>query len=386
MAILTLENVVKDYAGNVRAVDDFSLEVADGELMVLVGPSGCGKTTLLRMIAGLEPVTRGTISIDGRPLGGVRPKDRDVAMVFQHFALYPNMTVAGNMAFGLKLRRTGKAEIERRVTRAAELLGIGDLLSRRPGELSGGQRQRVALGRAIVRKPSIFLFDEPLSNLDAALRTQMRQEIRRIHARLGTTTLYVTHDQTEAMTLGQRIAVIRQGRLQQVADPVTLYSRPANRFVAALIGSPAMNFFEGRIERREGRLLFVTERDVSDGDKAGDDVAGGTPQRFTLPIPAIWTARIEPYAERPITLGLRPEHIGRAAAEQTTDAPRFHAHVEAVELVGADVYVHFHTGRQTFVSRMPSGRSVEIGDFAQPAVATDRLHFFDSRTEQALGQ
>jgi len=374
MTTLTLQNVVKHYSGNIRAVDDISLEVADGELMALVGPSGCGKTTTLRLITGLEPVTRGTISIDGRVANRLRPKDRDVAMVFQHFALYPNMTVAGNMAFGLKLRRVGKAEIERRVGRAAELLGIGDLLPRRPGELSGGQRQRVALGRAIVRKPGVFLFDEPLSNLDPALRTQMRHEIRRLHARLGTTTVYVTHDQTEAMTLGQRIAVMHEGRLQQVAHPATLYNHPANRFVAGLIGSPAMNFFPGRIQRREGQLLFATEGLGSDGN----------PQRFTLPIPPQWTEAIHPYVGKPITLGLRPEHIGCPAADRAVNPPRIPAVVEAVERLGAESYVYFITGRQTFVARMSPGHVPKIGDFAQPAVAIDHLQFFDPKTEQTL--
>jgi len=365
MATLALENVLKIYPGNVRAVEDLTLEVADGELMVLVGPSGCGKTTTLRMIAGLERPTRGTISIDGRPVNGVAPKDRDVAMVFQGHVLYPHLTVAGNMGFGLKLRRVAKSEIRRRVSEAAEVLGISELLARRPGELSGGQQQRVALGRAIVRNPKLFLFDEPLSNLEAGLRAQMRQEIRRLHARLGTTIVYVTHDQTEAMTLGQRIAVIRRGRLQQVADPATLYHRPANRFVAGLIGSPAMNFFEGRIERRDDWLVFRGES-------------------FALPIPETCGARLESFTGKPITLGIRPEHIGSPAAEQRADAPRITAEVEAVEPLGPESYVYYSAGAETFVSRVDAGGTFQIGDQARPAVATGSLHFFDPQTERAV--
>jgi multiple sugar transport system ATP-binding protein len=365
MATLALQNVVKIYPGNVRAVDDLTLEVADGELMVLVGPSGCGKTTTLRMIAGLEPASSGHIFIGGRPMAGVSPKDRDVAMVFQGSVLYPHLNVAGNLAFGLRLRRVAQAEIRRRVSQAADVLGISELLSRRPAGLSGGQQQRVALGRAIVRSPRLFLFDEPLSNLDAVLRSQMRQEIRRIHARLGTTTVYVTHDQTEAMSLGQRIAVIREGRLQQVAEPATLYHHPANRFVAGLIGSPAMNFFSGRIERRDDRLVFQGEN-------------------FALPIPDTCGARLESFTGQPITLGLRPEHIGFATAEQRPDAPRITGKVEAVELLGPESYVYLSTGSQTVVSRVDAGRQFRIGEQARPTVATDHLHFFDPQTEASI--
>jgi len=365
MATLVLQDVLKIYPGNVRAVEDLTLQVADGELMVLVGPSGCGKTTTLRMIAGLEPPTRGTISIDGRPINGVAPKDRNVAMVFQGHVLYPHLTVAGNMGFGLRLRRVPKPEIHRRVSKAAEVLGISELLARRPSELSGGEQQRVALGRAIVRNPKLFLFDEPLSNLEAGLRAQMRQEIRRLHARLGTTTVYVTHDQTEAMTLGQRIAVIRRGRLQQVADPATLYHRPANRFVAALIGSPAMNFLDGRMDRRDQTLVFC----------------GGS---FVLPVPAAYRPWLEPYIGQPITLGIRPEHVGSTAAEQQADAPRIPAEVEAVEALGPESYVYYTAGAHTFVSRVDAQHRFQIGDRATPAVATDHLHFFDPQTETAI--
>lgn len=375
MATLELENVVKDYPGGVRAVDDLTLEVADGELMVLVGPSGCGKTTILRMIAGLEPVTRGEIHISGRPAAGLRPKDRDVAMVFQNSALYPHLSVAGNMAFGLKLRRLAQAEIRRRVRRAADVLGIAELLARRPGELSGGQRQRAALARAIVRRPGLFLFDEPLSNLDAPLRSQLRRQIRRLHQRLGVTTVYVTHDQTEAMTLGQRIAVMHKGRLQQLAEPPTLYRRPANRLVAALIGSPAMNFFPGHIQRRGEALVFRAAGSDSRDDRDG----------FTLPVPTGWTSRLEPYLQRPITLGIRPEHLGPAAAGASPDPPRIPGKVEALEPIGPEVHVHLNTGRHTFVSRMGTGRTFHIGEQIELAVATANLHFFDSETGDSVG-
>ena len=365
MAALVLENVAKVYHGNVRAVDDLTLDVAEGELLVLVGPSGCGKTTTLRLIAGLEKPTRGSISIDAKPVDGLPPKDRDVAMVFQNYALYPHLTVAGNLAFGLKLRRIGRAEIARRVAEAADLLGLGELLGRRPGQLSGGQQQRAALGRAIVRQPKLFLFDEPLAHLDARLRDRMRHEIRRLHARLGVATLYVTHDQTEAMTLGQRIAVLGDGRVQQVADPMTLYNRPANRFVATLIGSPTMNFFSGRIERREDRLLFD----------------GGT---FSLPLADAWTTRLAPYTGKPITLGIRPEHIGSPAAERQQSPPRIPAVVEAVEPVGAESYVHLNDGTHAFLIRTETGRPFPLGGQTDPAVAIEKIHFFDPRTEQAL--
>jgi len=378
MTPLSLEHVTKTFPGDVRAVDDLSLDVAAGELLVLFGPSACGKTTTLRLIAGLEEVTRGTISMGGRAVNRLRPKDRDVAMVFQNRALFPHLTVAENLAFGLRMRRTGKAEINRRVAETAEVLGIGPLLPRRPGELSGGEQQRVALGRAIVRKPRFFLLDEPLASLDAPLRDQLRCEIRRILARLAVTTVYVTHDQTEAMTLGRRIAVIREGRLQQVADPMTLYDRPANRFVAALIGNPVMNFFDGRIERRQDRLVFLTSQAVESAD-------GNDTHRFGLPVPAVWTARVEPYVNRPITVGIRPEHIGCAAAERSADAPRIPAVVEAAEPMGAESCIHWSTGVRTFVSRTTAGHTPRPGHAARPAIATEHLHFFDPQTERTVG-
>ncbi|NQU21207.1 MAG: sn-glycerol-3-phosphate ABC transporter ATP-binding protein UgpC [Candidatus Nealsonbacteria bacterium] len=383
MAALKLDNLTKQFPGGFRAVDGLSLEVADGELMVLVGPSGCGKTTTLRMIAGLERPTAGSVCIAGRNVDDLAPKDRDVAMVFQNHVLYPHLNVAGNLAFGLKLRRTNKDEIRRRVREVADVLGIEELLHRRPGQLSGGEVQRVALGRAIVRRPGLFLFDEPLSNLDAGLRSQMRREIRRLHARLGTAMAYVTHDQTEAMTLGQRIAVLCDGRLQQVADPATLYARPANRFVASLIGSPAMNFFDGWVERHEGKLSFASVATVS---FAADGTASQRQaERFRLPIPAEWTSRLEPYIDRPVTLGVRPEHIGPSPAEPSVVIPRIPAVVEVVEPLGAETYVHLNTGSQSFVSRMGPGCGLTVGEQVETAVAVAHLHFFDPQTEQTVG-
>ncbi len=372
---LTLSHLAKTFPGGVRAVDDFSLEVADGEVLVLVGPSGCGKTTVLRMIAGLEPPSRGSIVLDGQVLDGLPPRQRHVAMVFQHGALYPHLSVYGNMAFSLTLRRTAKAEIQRRVSAAAATLGIDDLLDRRPGQLSGGQRQRVALGRALVRQPKLFLFDEPLSNLEASLRSQLQGEIRRLHDRLGTTTIYVTHDQTEAMTLGQRVAVLRQGRLQQVADPLTLYRRPTNRFVAALIGMPPMNFLAGRMERHDGGLRFVVAE--TPGDAAP----------IALPIPAARTAALAAHVGRPILLGVRPEHLTAVGAETQATAPgaRLPATVEAVERLGPVSHVSLRAGANALVARTDAACGLAVGQPVLLAVAMDAAQFFDAETEQALG-
>jgi multiple sugar transport system ATP-binding protein len=367
MAKILLEHVSKIYPGNVKAVDDFNLEIADGEFVVLLGPSGCGKTTTLRMVAGLEEITSGTIRIGDRVVNDVPPKDRDIAMVFQNYALYPHMTVWENMAFGLKLRRFSKKEIETRVQEAARILGITELLERRPKALSGGQRQRVALGRAIVRKPAVFLFDEPLSNLDAKMRVQMRVEISRLHRQLGTTMIYVTHDQVEAMTMGERIVVMKGGVIQQVADPIQLYDRPVNRFVAGFIGTPPMNFFEGRIESRNGKLWF--------------EGPGG----MTLEVPAKDRAALEPYRDKPVTLGLRPEDIGSAAAEHLSGAPRIRASVEVVEPMGAESYIYFRLADVMFISRVDAHQKFRVGEMAEPAVFMDKAHFFDPTTEQRIG-
>ncbi len=294
MAAVVLKDVRKIYNGNTVAVDDFSLRVEDGEFVVLVGPSGCGKSTTLRLIAGLEEVDGGEIHIDGCLTNDLPPKDRNIAMVFQNYALYPHMDAYRNMAFGLKLRKYPREEIDDRVREAADILGIRDLLHRKPKELSGGQRQRVALGRAIVRKPKVFLFDEPLSNLDARLRVQMRTELSKLHARLNATMIYVTHDQVEAMTMGDRLVVMQDGRIQQVGAPVHLYRRPANRFVAGFIGSPAMNFLEGELVRDAG-LAF-----------RGDGLR--------LPVPDRHRDSLSGYIGRRVILGIRPEHIHYASS------------------------------------------------------------------------
>ena len=364
MAEVALEQVWKIYDGGVEAVKDVNLQVKDGEFLVLVGPSGCGKSTTLRMVAGLEEISRGTVRIGERVVNDVPPKDRDIAMVFQNYALYPHMTVYDNMAFGLKLRKYKKDEIDRRVKEAAEILGIGELLDRRPKALSGGQRQRVAVGRAIVRKPAVFLFDEPLSNLDAKMRVQMRVEINQLHSRLQTTMIYVTHDQIEAMTMGDRIVVMKDGIVQQVADPITLYDQPANRFVAGFIGTPPMNFFDGEI-RDAGGLVFHEEN-------------------FNLPVPAAWKEQLSGYVGKKITLGVRPEDIGSTVAEAVEGAPRIKAKVEVVEPMGSESYVHMNTGKHRFISRADAHRVFKEGQDADLAMFLDKAHFFDAETEKKV--
>ncbi len=366
MAQVVLTNVDKVYPPNVQAVSDFSLEIADGEFVVLVGPSGCGKSTTLRMVAGLEEITAGTISIGERVVNDVPPKDRDIAMVFQNYALYPHMTVYKNMAFGLKLRKFPKAEIDARIQEAAKILGLTDLLGRRPKALSGGQRQRVAVGRAIVRKPAVFLFDEPLSNLDAKLRVQMRVEISQLHNQLAATMIYVTHDQVEAMTMGSRIVVMKDGFIQQVADPITLYDSPANLFVAGFIGTPPMNFFPGRVVGENGELAFRAD------------------SGFVLPVPPPKVEAVAPYTDKPVTLGIRPEDIGSAAAESLPDAPKITATVDVIEPMGSESYVYLHTGENSFISRVDAHRKFAIGTEAAPAVFIDKAQFFDPETEERI--
>ena len=366
MAKVTLAQVDKIYPGNVKAVDDFNLEIGDGEFVVLVGPSGCGKSTTLRMVAGLEEISAGTIRIGDRVVNDVPPKDRDIAMVFQNYALYPHMTVRENMAFGLKLRKFPKKEIEARVQDAAAILGLGELLDRRPKALSGGQRQRVAVGRAIVRKPAVFLFDEPLSNLDAKMRVQMRVEISRLHQQLGTTMIYVTHDQVEAMTMGQRIVVMKDGVVQQVDAPIKMYDQPINKFVAGFIGTPQMNFFAGQIRA------------------AGAGLAVEGPGGLRLPVPEDRQTALATFRDKPVILGLRPEDIGSTAAEQLTDAPRIRALVEVVEPMGSESYVHFRIGDTPFVSRVDAHRKFQIGQTAAPAVFITKAHFFDPQTDRRI--
>ena len=367
MAEVVLDKVTKVFPGGVRAVDHFELKVEDKEFLVLVGPSGCGKSTTLRMVAGLEEITEGNIKIGDRVVNNVAPKDRDIAMVFQNYALYPHMTVYDNMAFGLKLRKFKKSEIDTRVKEAADILGITKLLDRRPKALSGGERQRVAVGRAIVRKPRVFLFDEPLSNLDAKLRVQMRVEISQLHSRLQATMIYVTHDQTEAMTMGERIVVMKDGLVQQVADPISLYDRPVNKFVAGFIGTPPMNFFEGRIKAHNGGLVF----DQGDGG-------------VTLSIHKSFEDTLAAHRDKTITMGLRPEDIGSSMAEATEGTPCIKARVDVMEPMGAESYIYLTAGTQNFVSRVDSHRRFELGTEVELAVLNSKAHFFDVETEATI--
>jgi multiple sugar transport system ATP-binding protein len=323
MAEVSVRKVVKEYDGGVQAVKGIDLEIADQEFVVLVGPSGCGKSTTLRMIAGLEEISGGEIWIGGDVVNDVPPRDRDIAMVFQNYALYPHMSVFDNMAFGLKLRKFPKPEIKRRVDEAARILDIEPLLTRKPKALSGGQRQRVAMGRAIVRNPKVFLFDEPLSNLDAKLRVQMRTEIKKVHQTVRTTTVYVTHDQVEAMTLADRVVVMNHGLIEQVGPPQELYHNPATRFVAGFIGSPAMNFLPCRVEAQ------------------GDGLAVRLTPTLALPVPVQRAARYAPYKDRPMTLGLRPEHLFEYHENARPGVTRLDAMVDVVEPMGMETMVHF---------------------------------------------
>ena len=359
MAQVLIDNVSKVYPGDVRAVDNISYHVADKEFVVLVGPSGCGKSTTLRMVAGLEEITEGTITIGDRVVNHVPPKDRDIAMVFQNYALYPHMTVYKNMAFGLKLRKTPKAEIDQRVRNAAKILGIEHLLERKPKALSGGQRQRVAVGRAIVRNPACFLFDEPLSNLDAKLRVETRAELKRLHHRLQTTTIYVTHDQEEAMTLGDRVVVMSDGLIQQAAPPLTVYDRPANRFVAGFVGTPPMNFIEGKIVGQDGQLRFE-----------GDGVRITLPERF-VPMLGDHVGQEVAMGLRPEGLYLRPnEHANRE--DQTLDVA-----VQVVEPLGStmDLYCDTSTGRRV-VARVKAER-LDEQTTATLYLDTAKVHLFE---------
>ncbi len=365
MAHLSLQGISKDFGNGSFAVKNAQLDVEDGEFVVLVGPSGCGKSTLLNMIAGLEEITEGSLKINGKLCNDLPSKDRDIAMVFQNYALYPHMSVAKNMAFSLKLRKVEKSEINRRVQEAARVLDISHLLDRLPKELSGGQRQRVAIGRAIVRQPSIFLFDEPLSNLDAKLRVQMRVEIRDLHHRLGVTAIYVTHDQTEAMTMGDRIVVMRDGLIQQTAKPLEIYNHPVNRFVAGFIGSPAMNFFEGQLARTDLGWAFHQ------------------PKGIHLSLPKILQAFAEAQGEGPITLGLRPEVIGSAQAYRDPNAPKLHGKIRVIEPLGAETYLYCDSETSNWTARVEQGDWSIGQNVALPLLST-RLHFFDAKTDVSL--
>jgi multiple sugar transport system ATP-binding protein len=363
MATVTFEHVSKLY-GPVKAVDDFNLDIRDGEFLVFVGPSGCGKTTSLRMIAGLEDISLGTLRIGDRVVNDVAPKDRDIAMVFQSYALYPHMTVKDNLAFGLKLRHTPKEDIERRVKAAADILDLGRYLDRKPKALSGGQRQRVALGRAIVREPAVFLMDEPLSNLDAKLRVQTRAEIARLHQRLKTTIVYVTHDQVEAMTMGNRIAVMSEGRLQQVGTPQELYDYPVNRFVAGFIGSPSMNFME------------VTQ---SGSDGAVKLEAPG----ITIPMPDRFRDSVRGTGTRSLLAGIRPEHfeLGTAAAETTAAVSGV---AEVVEYLGNEELLHVTQNNRDLVAIVDSSQRVQPGQNVTLRVPLDKVYLFDPESGLSL--
>jgi multiple sugar transport system ATP-binding protein len=392
VARIELDGITKQFPDGTTAVQSLQLDVGDGELLVLVGPSGCGKTTALRMVAGLEDVTGGTIRIDGRPVNDLEPRHRDIAMVFQSYALYPHLTVYDNMAFSLKYRRVPKAEISRRVTAAARTLELEPLLERKPRQLSGGQRQRVAMGRAIVRQPRAFLMDEPLSNLDAKLRVQMRGEIARLQRSLGVTTIYVTHDQTEAMTLGSRVAVMQHGVLQQVAAPQELYSRPANLFVAGFIGSPAMNLLDARLDSTD------------DGPEV---VVGG--HRLGIPRPVLAAhPKLDQYLGRDVVLGIRPENLHDAALTHEPDpASIISLPVELREELGSEVHVHCSTSpagaslgpvedaepaagdaapvrRPMLVARLDPRTEIREGEPAALYVDTQALHFFDPESGDSL--
>jgi multiple sugar transport system ATP-binding protein len=399
MASVAFDHVTKVYDGNVVALDDFSLEVADGEFMVLVGPSGCGKTTALRMVAGLEEITEGELLIDDRTVNDVDSRGRDVAMVFQNYALYPHMTVFDNIAFGLQARRVRKSEIRTRVERIGRALGLYELLDRKPRQLSGGQRQRVAMGRAIVRDPSVFLMDEPLSNLDARLRVQMRAEVSRIQHELGATTIYVTHDQVEAMTMGDRVAVIRGGVLQQTDDPQSVFDRPCNLFVASFIGSPPMNLVQADLERRNGGLAArVGEQELP----IRAELLGERPA-------------LAGYAGRTIGLGIRPEHVSDPADDGSADRPTLRGRVRATEALGSEFLVHLEIPavpvltdevrevagdvdaaaleqlesearerRMVLIARLEIQRRPRPDDTIELAIDERRLHFFDLESGLAI--
>jgi len=365
MAKVVFEHVYKRFSGGVVAVSDMILEIKDKEFVVFVGPSGCGKTTSLRMIAGLEEISEGNIYIGDTCVNNVAPKDRDIAMVFQNYALYPHMDVYNNMAFGLKLRKFPKSEIDRRVKEAAKILGIENLLDRKPKALSGGQRQRVALGRAIVREPKVFLMDEPLSNLDAKLRVQTRAEISKLHNRLQTTIIYVTHDQVEAMTMGDRIVVMRDGIIQQVGAPLEIYDHPNNVFVAGFIGTPPMNFLDGVVKDDNGKL--VVDFDV-----------------FKVRIPEGKFKNVRQYLNKPVIFGIRPESIMEAEYVQAAEEDIVVATVDVSELMGSEIYLYMSVGNHSFIARVDSHSKARDGEQHRVVFDTNKMHLFDKETEKAI--
>ena len=364
MAGLVLKNLYKYYPGDVLAVDDFNLEIKDKEFIVLVGPSGCGKSTLLRMIAGLEEISKGELFIDNRLVNDVDPKDRDIAMVFQNYALYPHMTVYDNMAFGLKLRKNSKEDIDKKVKEAAKILGIEDLLKRKPKALSGGQRQRVALGRAIVRNPKVFLMDEPLSNLDAKLRVQTRTEITKLHDELQTTFIYVTHDQTEAMTMGDRIVIMKDGIIKQVGSPIEVYDKPADVFVASFIGSPQMNFNDVLVTREGDNTLLVFGK-----------------AKLKLPSEKAATLLAKGYIDKSVIMGIRPENIhDRVKNEETAIL----AKVDITEVLGAEKYLYLQMDENKLIARVEPENNSKSGDLINIYFDIDKIHLFDKETEISI--
>ncbi len=366
MAQVSIKNVSKIYKTGNKAVNNINLSIENKEFLVLVGPSGCGKSTTLRMIAGLEEITAGTIWIGDRIVNNIPAKDRNIAMVFQNYALYPHMTVFENMAFGLKLRRYPLDEITRRVHEAAEILGIKQLLARRPKQLSGGERQRVAVGRAIVRKPMVFLFDEPLSNLDAKMRVQMRAEIHKLRLRLQTTFIYVTHDQTEAMTLGDRVAVMHNGEIQQCDDPINVYDKPANKFVAGFIGSPPINFLKGRIIKKDRKLFF---------DEG----------RFCVRVIEEMRSAITPYEGKDAIMGIRSEDIyDKLFVSEASSDNTISATCEVVEPMGSEVYLTLNTGRHTFTARVGAHDRPEVNRDMELVFDMGKVHFFDNESQETI--
>jgi multiple sugar transport system ATP-binding protein len=367
MAQVSLRRIVKEYEGGVQAVKGIDLEIEDEEFVVLVGPSGCGKSTTLRMIAGLEEITGGEIAIGGDVVNDIPPRDRDIAMVFQNYALYPHMSVYDNISFGLKLRGFAREEIRRRVDNAARILGIGELLDRKPKALSGGQRQRVAMGRAIVRDPKVFLFDEPLSNLDAKLRVQMRTEIKQVHQTVKTTTIYVTHDQVEAMTLADRVVVMNHGIIEQVGPPNELYNRPATIFVAGFIGSPAMNMIPARLEQAGGGGLLVA---LGDG--------------LSVPVPADRTARYAPHANRNLLFGIRPEHLTEATRIDKQNLAPLTVKLDVIEPMGMETLVHFHINGTGVCGRVDPDAGASAGAAMELAAHMDQMHLIDRDSGRVL--
>lgn len=364
MASLSLQNICKVYDNGFNAVKDFNLEIEDKDFIIFVGPSGCGKSTTLRMIAGLEDISSGALEIDGKVVNDVEAKDRDIAMVFQSYALYPHLTVYDNMAFGLKLKKVPKEEIDKKVRYAAKILDLDKLLDRKPKALSGGQRQRVAMGRAIVREPKVFLMDEPLSNLDAKLRVQMRTEISKLHERLGATIIYVTHDQTEAMTLGTKIVVLKDGVIQQVDTPQNLYNYPKNKFVAGFIGSPQMNFVDGKVSKKDDKIILNVEN-------------------YELVLPKAKGKALEEggYVDKTVTLGIRPENVHDSAEVGTVErGSEVKSTINVYELLGSEVYLYFNIGQYPITARVGANTKARVGDKVRFILDMEKVHIFDQET------